>query len=541
MWPAASETLRTPRTQESHHMLRRLPLYLIIDASASLRSRQAEVNIAARNIISAVRSDLWAVEAVWIERLILADRTSVSDSLAPAYSFSVADAAPRGGTADLGECLDVLSREIAAGAATSPESGDLPEERSGDLRPLVILFTAGLPRNTGGAGSLPRLKNADIITLLFSGGAASSPAGEFSDLVFEVGPHDACPKILAGKIIAYIRSAARTSGKRGFVSMMAAPAGNPSPENPASRSHPDAPAPDRDAGTGWDAAPRAVFGQGEYQFESGSDFNAFIDELLREKRFRDLREVMARFGPALRELDRDLWRENSYDRLSAAISQASFIDRFLSSFSRTPAVLGSVSAGGRKYFDPRPGRSVFFGSCRQHDPDVKTPIEWLVLEVSGEGVLLLSRYVLDSLPFHFWKTGASWKKSELRNWLNGSFLEEAFTREERRAIAVSRIATDDPLRKKSEVSRDRVFCLSIAEAGRYFQNMGDLMCRPTAYARNHEAPVNLRNGFSPWWLRSQGRDPCYVMRVNTDSRQPMHWYSARHPCGVRPVLRALLN
>ena len=520
-------------------MLRRLPLYLVIDASASLRGRQAEVNIAARSIINAIRSDLWAVEAVWIEHLILADSARVLNSLAPAYSFSFADAAPRGGTADLGACLNVLSREIAAAAA--PESGDLPEERSGDLRPLVILFTAGLPRNAARAGSLPRLKDADVITLLFSGGASSAPAREFSDLVFEAGPHDACIEILAGRIIAYIRSAARSSDKQGFVSMMAAPAGNTSPENPASANHPDAPASNSDAGSCGDAALRAVFGQGEYQFESGSDFNAFIDKLAREKRFRDLREVMARFGPALRELDRDLWRENSYDRLSAAISQASFLDRFISSFSRAPAALGSVSAGGRRYFDPRPGGSVLFGSCRQHDPDVKTPIDWLVLEVSGEGILLLSRYALDALPFHFWNDGASWKKCELRNWLNGSFLEEAFTREERRAIAVSRIVNDDPLRKKTEVSQDRVFCLSIAEAGRYFKNQAELMCRPTAYARTHEAPVNLRNGFSPWWLRSQGRDPRYVMRVNTDPRQPMHWFSARQPCGVRPALRALLN
>ena len=212
-------------------MLRRLPLYLVIDASASLRGRQAEVNIAARSIINAIRSDLWAVEAVWIEHLILADSARVLNSLAPAYSFSFADAAPRGGTADLGACLNVLSREIAAAAA--PESGDLTEERSGDLRPLVILFTAGLPRNAARAGSLPRLKDADVITLLFSGGASSAPAREFSDLVFEAGPHDACIEILAGRIIAYIRSAARSSDMRGFVSMMAAPLSQRLPDTKA--------------------------------------------------------------------------------------------------------------------------------------------------------------------------------------------------------------------------------------------------------------------------------------------------------------------
>ena len=69
-----------------------------------------------------------------------------------------------------------------------------------------------------------------------------------------------------------------------------------------------------------------------------------------------------------------------------------------------------------------------------------TPIEWLVLAVQGNRALLLSRYELDAKPYNTLKTGVTWETCTLRTWLNGEFLNKAFTAEEKTGIQTRAIA-----------------------------------------------------------------------------------------------------
>lgn len=54
-------------------------------------------------------------------------------------------------------------------------------------------------------------------------------------------------------------------------------------------------------------------------------------------------------------------------------------------------------------------------------------IEWQVLEMKDGKLLLLSRCVLASRPFSESGEDCTWESSDLRVWLNGEFLTEAFT------------------------------------------------------------------------------------------------------------------
>jgi hypothetical protein len=153
-----------------------------------------------------------------------------------------------------------------------------------------------------------------------------------------------------------------------------------------------------------------------------------------------------------------------------------------------------------------------FGSYYQENSTKKTPIEWQVLKKSGTKVLLISRYVLDCEPYHHNSVDITWENCDLRKWLNGEFLKNAFTATEQKKIAVTKLANDNNAKYGTfggNSTEDRVFCLSLAEAGSLFKDNESRKCVPTPYAlgkgcwKYSEILINGR-GCCYWWLRSPG-------------------------------------
>ena len=78
------------------------------------------------------------------------------------------------------------------------------------------------------------------------------------------------------------------------------------------------------------------------------------------------------------------------------------------------------------------GNVITFGTFEQDNDkkDGKEPIEWIVLEITENQAFVVSRYVLTARQFHNGKKNFDWSKSAIRKWLNGDFLNAAFTEEE---------------------------------------------------------------------------------------------------------------
>ena len=58
-----------------------------------------------------------------------------------------------------------------------------------------------------------------------------------------------------------------------------------------------------------------------------------------------------------------------------------------------------------------------------------------MLDVNGEDAFLFSESVLDVQPFHNKSdNNVSWASSSLRTWLNSTFLDKAFTEDEKKQI-----------------------------------------------------------------------------------------------------------
>lgn len=159
------------------------------------------------------------------------------------------------------------------------------------------------------------------------------------------------------------------------------------------------------------------------------------------------------------------------------------------------------------------GSYFVFGSYEQdNDTDNgKEDIEWIVLEKKDDRLLVISKYALDCKQYNESNSSVTWETCTLRKWLNGDFINEAFSSEEKSQISevtVSADANSEYNTNPGNDTKDKVFLLSIDEVNKYFNTDEARMCAPTAYAKAQGAwtssDYELTSGEATcwWWLRS---------------------------------------
>ncbi len=191
------------------------------------------------------------------------------------------------------------------------------------------------------------------------------------------------------------------------------------------------------------------------------------------------------------------------------------------------------------------GSIVTFGHYEQ-DADESNgpePIEWIVLDVQGGKALLLSKYGLDVKPYNTELADVTWETCTLRSWLNGDFLNAAFSEKERSAILLTEVDNSDTqgfdwvAAGWSEINptggnntQDKIFLLSWAEAEKYlemavhdYDNPDKVypkaQAAPTEYAvRNGAVAYKTAEGDAAWWwwLRSPGSMQLIAANVSSD-------------------------
>ena len=172
-------------------------------------------------------------------------------------------------------------------------------------------------------------------------------------------------------------------------------------------------------------------------------------------------------------------------------------------------------------------------------------IEWLVLDVQGNKALLLSRYALDAQPFHKKYEYVTWDTSTIRQWLNGTFYNSAFSEDEKTIMERTTLLPDRNPYIKCDSGRetaDYVFLLSLEEVDAFIQSNGNidkdaLLCYPTDYAVQQGTYKNKDTGGCWWWLRTSADDNLAVCSVNSDTIIDYHDGTVNSPkAGVRPAI-----
>ena len=160
------------------------------------------------------------------------------------------------------------------------------------------------------------------------------------------------------------------------------------------------------------------------------------------------------------------------------------------------------------------GANVTFGSYEQDNnmANGKEPIEWLVLAKDENRILIISKYALDCQQYNTSRTDVTWETCSLRKWLNETFINTAFSKEEQERIPNVTVSTDKNTSSGTNPGNsttDQVFLLSIPEANKYFSSAEARKCAPTDYAVDQgvgisdSEKVDGRAACWYWWLRAQ--------------------------------------
>ena len=219
------------------------------------------------------------------------------------------------------------------------------------------------------------------------------------------------------------------------------------------------------------------------------------------------------------------------------------------------------------------GEYIIFGSYEQ-DGDSSNgpePIEWEIVLDEGDRMLVISRYILDVVPYNTEYTDITWENCTLRSWLNNDFYNTAFSDSDHGRIIQTELTNSDNPHYGTvggNNTSDKLFVLSLNEVMEYYtfnswyeedqfgysQQLA-VEATPLVYKsyRGYEIEENydsflLDEGYSSdiygkncyfWWLRSPGSYNKFACCVNYYGGAG--WYHDNgaivNDCvGVRPAL-----
>ena len=158
------------------------------------------------------------------------------------------------------------------------------------------------------------------------------------------------------------------------------------------------------------------------------------------------------------------------------------------------------------------GDSIVFGSYSYTADGRKKELEWEVLAVEKDKALVITQDLIDRVRYNETFDNVTWETCSLQKWMNVTFLEKTFSKEEQSRII--EVTNTNPDNKRYGTrgggrTKDMVFALSIDEANKYFKDNRARRAPVTPYAEAKGSYINSNYksrgcGTGWWWLRSPG-------------------------------------
>ena len=176
-----------------------------------------------------------------------------------------------------------------------------------------------------------------------------------------------------------------------------------------------------------------------------------------------------------------------------------------------------------------------FGSYEQ-DNDLsngKEPIEWIVLDKKDNNILCISDKALECRQYNDTYSSVRWENCELRKWLNDTFVDNAFSIEERAILITENHEKNN--QNYNTVACDEVFLLTSTEVKKYFPLDIEKQCKPTNYTIAQGAFADNENNNCRWWICQN--TTLSLMTKFTDSKGKIFDISNDNTSiAVRPVI-----
>ena len=169
-------------------------------------------------------------------------------------------------------------------------------------------------------------------------------------------------------------------------------------------------------------------------------------------------------------------------------------------------------------------------------------IKWRVLKNNGSTLFLVADRGLDCKDYNEEYKSTTWENCTLRNWLNGTFYNTAFSSAEQGAVVSQTVVNEDNPYYNTEGgnnTNDNVYLLSIEEVTdsslgfceEYSTDSKSRQVQASDYSHAMGAYTNSSTEYQGncwWWLRSPGYYTDYAAEVNNDgyvNRNGTHVYN----------------
>ncbi len=223
----------------------------------------------------------------------------------------------------------------------------------------------------------------------------------------------------------------------------------------------------------------------------------------------------------------------------------------------TPSVLSEAGEDNIVKVDEK---NEFFLPRHEQGYFQQEPIKWRVLSINEDGsdAFLMADRVIDVAQYyHDGSMEITWEKSDVRQWLNGEFMEMSFTPDEQEAMKTTNVTTPDNQWSKEpggNDTKDKIYLPSIEEmldpVYGFSSDVAEGSTRKitvTDYADKGGTPCKPADGFMSYWLRSPGtRRGCPAQvgdwgegKIQTESSVMLE--KASSYLGIRPVLHVDLS
>lgn len=189
------------------------------------------------------------------------------------------------------------------------------------------------------------------------------------------------------------------------------------------------------------------------------------------------------------------------------------------------------------------GEKISFGRYAFEEDGTQGSLEWEILEVRKDKILLWSTMCIDVYPYNFQRNKkCDWYQSDLRKYVRDKIFINAFNDQEKTAILTTEIEPSynphSKLCNGMEETFDKIFILSDEEFDRYHLKITQLKGIATPYAIKQGIYCSTKsNDCAYYWIRTPGSSSETQMFIGKDGQRNVSGnYVDITSRGIRPAV-----